>query len=1330
MAERDPLHQPSVNARGLEANIVSLNPPLLPYEKDLISILGCTEDEYRDLVRFALLKARTRPAEYDHIPDIVNDPVITPIVVNLVIGLALTAVSALLRPETPEVQQPERRITSQGNLSNQIGPSRFNQTSSFDGYASLVNYGAPVPLPFGKMGTGADGASTGGLVLAASLVWSRAYSEGNYQRVKLLYTLGEWIPTSPKKRGVWLGTSSLSSLGNAEFALYWKSQEGENRIKMGNLLAGTQGQPFSGDPETQDETFIAPVDGTIEGPGFCMVYNPSSAARFGQYSPIRNGTAHRLNFEVLSIPFNILRQEDKDFLDPDEYEDEEREKVRRARAKRVKNGGEFASMVGFSNSTYAGQPGVGRAYSSQTGLVAYAPPGQDWITVFDRMPFLTVDKGWRVRFRIHNNDFTELDDRNYVFQDLLRGKPEDYGLDHEDVRASADSRRFRADDLMVVGSKWMIGQTIWVVTERSNFAWDNTPNSPSVIATLECTATLGLARIGIAGRRVVTEPLGGYEGPWIEAFGGPKPENITDEGFNRNKHCGAAFWNICRYENASVRMIRAADTIEFGIKSTVWNKSNGLCNFNAIPRPSEMYRNDKDDINLNTPFMNRYFKRTSCFSIWVRPVAQFQTNETDESQPWVRIPEVFCVTGDSPREMYNYIRIRPRVKGRYEFRFIPRPGSDIAINSDENADFVQLSAQAGVLGKDFQTAYGLFRVTTNGRFVKREQVMISSEMVTKPRQAIVEPPVDTTIPQTIENYQWGYTPGYRDWYKNAFLTELLGSPFSQPVGRLGAATLVHYKPRSSSPDDDGYIKVRISATVNNQAGPKHQATFGTRNNWSGNGSTIGFEVVQDAETRGQWAVGDAFTITVPISGGNPYSVTGITSVSAAFRVTSVRIQPGSTGSLPEPSNGERFFENATQVADCSHYDEIEKSCDSGPEHTITYVNEAVSEANGEGTEGIPQYDDLAMLGLSIKSSPRITNIEQPRVWVQGGIEVERLEANTRGMSNLFSDLLYYMLTNQTQGVGDVVPPDLVDRESFAKTGSFLLENKIQCNGVVETDQNIRSFATNQAAKNLCIFTIKNGVFGLQPALPVDSSDVISTSPVQPAQIFSKGNILDGSFKLNYQNAEDLRRVGYSVRWRFTPTYELPEERTAVVYFKGTKPDVIEDLDLTQFCDNEAQALMVARFTLATRRFTDHQIEFQTTPEIIGVEPGSYIRVMTEEIDFNVAYSLVVNADMTFNSAGPIGDGRYSAYIYRSGATDVIEQEVTIQDQKLTDTSLAGAIISVFTTSKSDGIYQVQELTIDESGIVSVSAVVVPTKDDLSSEVAYYTVTPDEFEVEK
>ena len=260
-------------------------------------------------------------------------------------------------------------------------------------------------------------------------------------------------------------------------------------------------------------------------------------------------------------------------------------------------------------------------------------------------------------------------------------------------------------------------------------------------------------------------------------------------------------------------------------------------------------------------------------------------------------PEVFCVTGDSPREMYNYIRIRPRVKGRYEFRFIPRPGSDIAINSDENADFIQLSAQAGVLGKDFQTAYGLFRVTTNGRFVKREQVMISSaRWLPNQSKQLLNHQLTPPFPRQSRTISGGTPPVARDWYKNAFLTELLGSPFSQPVGRLGAATLVHYKPRSSSPDDDGYIKVRISATVNNASRTKAlPATFGTTNNWSGNGSTIGFEVVQDCRNKG--SVGCWRTLSqlrFQSLEEIPIAVTGITSVSAAFRVTSVRIQPGST----------------------------------------------------------------------------------------------------------------------------------------------------------------------------------------------------------------------------------------------------------------------------------------------------------------------------------------------------------------------------------------------------------------------------------------------------
>ena len=55
---------------------------------------------------------------------------------------------------------------------------------------------------------------------------------------------------------------------------------------------------------------------------------------------------------------------------------------------------------------------------------------------------------------------------------------------------------------------------------------------------------------------------------------------------------------------------------------------------------------------------------------------------------------------------------------------------------------------------------------------------------------------------------------------------------------------------------------------------------------------------------------------------------------------------------------------------------------------------------------------------------------------------------------------------------------------------------------------------------------------------------------------------------------------------------------------------------------------------------------------------------------------------------------------------------------------------MFSASLSDSVYQVQEITIDENAIVSITAIVVPTEGDKSSTVAKYTVTPSLFEVVK
>ena len=125
----------------------------------------------------------------------------------------------------------------------------------------------------------------------------------------------------------------------------------------GEPHCGTQGTPDAGDPETQDETFIAPVDGMIEGQGFA--WSTTRPALHGLGSSTQSKW-HRcpVELEVISILQNIVPKENKDF--PDELDDDVEEAVRRARSKRVKNGGSSvpSSAQGPTRSTADSQASV------------------------------------------------------------------------------------------------------------------------------------------------------------------------------------------------------------------------------------------------------------------------------------------------------------------------------------------------------------------------------------------------------------------------------------------------------------------------------------------------------------------------------------------------------------------------------------------------------------------------------------------------------------------------------------------------------------------------------------------------------------------------------------------------------------------------------------------------------------------------------------------------------------------------------------------------------------------------------------------------------------
>ncbi|REJ66023.1 MAG: hypothetical protein DWQ28_08010 [Proteobacteria bacterium] len=1278
MAERRPLHQQFPFRSGLEAGGKPYDPPLLPYELSLIQAIGCSEEEYKEFVRYAMLRQRVRPAEYDHIPDVVAtgvDPV-TLFVVNLVVGVLLTAASVLLAPKP---QSAETKIKGR-KLADQIGPTRFNQTTSFDNVASLAELNQPIPIPFGKQGTGADGVPTGGLILAPALVWSRLYAYGKFQAYEGVYVAGEFGVDSPDLGGILLGTSALTASAQTDFAFYWSSQQAGNR--PATLLHGTQGPGATG--TIGREIFTAPQEQAQFGEGFSMVYTPSGDTSFGTSSPVHNGTAYRYNWEIISAPFSSTKgSENRDAGDE-------------ARAKRLKIAGSEADVLHISGPE-AGQPGVGRAYSRHMGFIRHSGSnnGQD----IANKTFVNVSENDTVVFEINHD--------NQAWKDLSKKEFDGTDVNLKDLINSAKQWRRRAKELMIVGSRWIIGGSTWVVDHVLESGGDG----GLVQITFKCVSVIGSSQFGIAGTRNVREPLGGYEGG----------------DFARLKHCGAAFYTPCRLHTATIRPVRRdAHVIELGIKSQVWNRASGLCNFNRLPSPAKLFRLDSKDIQLSTPQMTKYFQRSSCFIVHVRPVKEYG----QPANPFVAIPRTYCVQGNAPVDQHNFLRIRPKQPGYFEYKIFPRSGDDVAVHMDDDEEIIVLDASQGVpytvgaaIGEPLSNAYGTFQMTTQGRRVTVKEIRANPELFTDPSDAgsTITP---STLPNQIDVVNIYSNTRGPQLVRFAFLTELLGDARFK---RNQTATA----DRTISVSGGRSITIRISAVslegregidispkyrqANNEGKPR---SVSNKWHWAANN----FSVIA---ATGNWTAGEQFSLKVNVDNHFTDWVrrndVAYDKVIYVFQVSSVSSIVG--GAL---QTGERVFEQNSQLAEVSHYAELTKSNESGPEHVITHVNEFIT------NDTVPQYDGMSTIGLTVKSSGQVTAIDQLRVWSPTGIPVKRLIEGDNSPSNLFADLVFYLLTNKSQGVGNVVPSELIDEDSLRTTARFLRANRIFYDGVLEDSESFRGFLYDNASLQLCNFTIKNGRFGMQPALPFDSNHEISLEPIQVDQIFTAGNIIADSLQLQYIDASQRANIRALVTWRVTVQNDLPYQASALLHWSdlsvSDRATTEQAFDLSEFCTNREQALRTARFLMSTRRRITKTVSFKTVPDALSVQPGSYIRVITEASTYSSTANGAITDAGTLVSITSVEDGTYDALIYKPATPEVLEAKLTVSSNAITETQFHGAFFTLLSSSTDYSVYQIDSLNLEEDGLVSISAVEVPTDDQGVSIVAKDVLTESNFTV--
>ena len=1126
MANRDSVHQPGLakSSLGLGAQYRKL--PLLPFEKQLIELLGCSEEEYRYFAEQARWKGLQRPAEYDHIPDIQAtgmEPWLVSLLISVAVGVVTSALSYLLMPKPKE----SRGTTTRRSLGDLTGSSRFADTFGFESQAELADYGAPIPIIFGRY-TGASG----GIVFSPKLVWSRMFSYGTQQGVKLMFVVGEQgrdagqTPQGidpPSISGIFLGNGPLDAIYANSFAFYWKRNttiSGFSRIKSANLLYGTRALPQSGDPETSDDIFNCPTIESANDTGFCSAHALSNNTEFGCYAPIANGSAYRVNWQVVSIPYADKVQP----IDNLYYE-------------RVKISGDKNGTEGTTRQVHAAaMPGVGRNYSRRMGITALngstvssaIGTEERFVNVNDIIQFTISAQ--QIPDNFYSNDFAT--------------------VTVSDINSELNEQRIAADDAMQIGELFMIARTTWQVVSRKLSQWRPEDRQDQIV-NLKCIDINAPAinKIGLVSAGMLTQ------------------HRLTDDnGQSSGFHAGSAYYPLMRFAKGTVRNSRACEVTEIGLRSKVYQHLNGVCNFQAVPTPDELHRADETRLALIGGTATVFIRRASVFTIFLRPAG---LDPNGRAYDWVPLGMRFAVVGNQPTEVYNYIRLQHPERKQYEFQFIPKNGADMR-NSPDSTTFFVINASASVansgeqalLSADFETTYGRFTVTTVGKIALKPALQRNPEFATKALQTNASSArsypsavgINTYLPDEQDEDTRVASVSYLDLYSNpsgftqgrsgAFGQELFGNADSSPVGENNSTTVsakeslpnnqwieLQYRatkyrlptghfsgqqfywlvdgnatavinssggfnsgqefvvfrsisggnPFRNVPGEgtilESGLKLRAAGVIStSQPQGRSQGTFEemfgpARNNDLGFKKTVTLTIVspklielnlesevyydltnwtgvtklwtvpkitasRNANTATTWTAGELFSKVYSVGANNPFAQDYLRrniSIGLQFIIQGV----SQTQVTADAFTADRIFEEQSQYADISFYGNlVEKSNGSSPEHQIVYVNESVS------NKSTPNYDKMTACGLALKAGRNFTKLDQIRLWLPNGGPVTRFHPDDAGVpvgpSNLFSDLVFYLLTNRTAGLGQPLnmtadDAPLVNTTDFVKT---------------------------------------------------------------------------------------------------------------------------------------------------------------------------------------------------------------------------------------------------------------------------------------------------------
>ena len=857
----------------------------------------------------------------------------------------------------------------------------------------------------------------------------------------------------------------------------------------------------------------------------------------------------------------------------------------------------------------------------------------------------TVSPGDTLEYRIYRSS-----DKDQIFEKdgNTSGGQEPSEVLSDDVASTISSLQRGYDEAINVGDLYKAGSALVICTGRSSSPFESEADGNGSGNTV--THTFEVIEGGIIDK---------WKGSTLERGPYFDTDDYEDNPDYRAKNATETS-HLLRCAIASFTLERAARTIEIGFKSRVGMKSNGIANFNSLkvpPRYEGEYDNYQEYIDAefcggqedgDDPEEEAYRKeiiagkytsfddRYSFFKIQFRDADQ--TNFTT-------ISECFGIRSQTSQDVYNFIRLRFSSEKRRELRFVPLSGWEIRNSKGMGAGDLML-LDPHIDNKVIRTS-GSVQLIFNG-----------SENIGRTSAALGI--------NAFSNQNTGVTAGIPTGTTALTLNQAGDSYFKPgtfvPFTNRGDVSLVDFSSGSSS---GRRAKVRIS-------------TGGMA------GDVTAWTVTRSGEN---YAVGDTLTLS---EGDLGYASSGSNShggTKAKWTVTSVgNSNREPIGYAPE-DDGSYYVDAFARVAEAFTYADIQNSTNQ-PEHSISYVN-LIQE-----NESNPDYNDLAIVGLNIRSTKEIRQLDQVSVYVQRGV-ID---------SHLFPDVFKDLLTNSVYGTGGFFSGMQIDNASFAAAATFTEGRRYFYDGAISEKLNLRSWGTDMASNFLLDLGVSGGKFTLNPVVNFSGPETING-------LMTAGNIIEGSFEANYFDTKDRLSPRVSVKWReerqslsVTDRGLFPQVREVLVRRNdagSSAPD--EAIDMSAFCTNENHAIERAKWLCQQRKYITHSIRFKTIPSEANFQVGSVIKVAVETISYQPVTNGAITADGTITSWPALADGTYNVLLW-DGST-LSEQSITVAGGVTGD-----AASSVFCLKDSSNIaegYKVQSIAFDDDGNIDVTAIYWP-----------------------